>query len=186
MITLQLLNAKLLDVETDLIVVPIFNDLIPLKGEAGYLDWRLNGEISRLIKANKISGIFEEVTLISREHKIACGTALLLGFGKMANLDSPKLATIYSYMAQTIKSMGKDRFALSLSIPSSNAIDDCERLSAGLVEGLADSLIGDKSSGDYTIAVAEEDAALLKSLKKGLTKAIRARQLGRKMKIESG
>lgn len=183
MITLQLLNAKLLDVETDLIVVPVFSDLIPLKGEAGYLDWRLNGEISRLIKSNKVSGAFEEVTLLYRKHKTACGTALLLGFGKTANLDPLKLATIYSHMAQTIKSMGKDRFALSLSIPSSNAIDDCERLSTGLVEGLADSLIGDKNSGDYTIAVSEEDATLLKSLKKGLTKAIRAKQLSRKIKI---
>lgn len=183
MITVQLLNAKLLDVETDLIVVPIFNDLIPLKGEAGYLDWRLNGEISRLIKANKISGAFEEATLLYRKHKTACGAALLLGFGKTANLDSSKLATIYSYMAQTIKSMGKDRFALSLSIPSSIAIDDYECLSAGLIEGLADSLIEDKNSGDYTVAVVEENETHLKSLKSRLTEAIRAKQLSRKIKI---
>ncbi len=183
MITFQLLHADLPDVETDLVVVPIFSDLIPLKGEAGHLDWRLNGRISRLIKNKKISGTFEEVTLLYRKHKIACGAVLLAGFGKTADLDSVKLAAIYSYIGETVKSMGKKSFALSLPIPSSTAMDDYEGIALGFVRGLAASLTEDRGSGDYTIAVVEKNETDLEPLRTGLDKAIKSEKLSGKMKI---
>lgn len=184
MITFQLLPSELLDVETDLIVVPIFSDLIPLKSQAGYLDWRLNGEISRLIKTNKVSGVFEEVSLIFREHKTSCGTALLLGFGKLANINSPKLTAIYSYLGQTIKSIGKKRFAISLSLPSSSNMSDYESIATSLVEGLTNSLMSEKESADYKITIAEKDVQLLKSLKNILAEIIKAKKLTGKITIE--
>src|SRR3972149_3112777 len=54
MLKIKTLPDEFLKTETDLIVVSFFKDVIPLKGDAGNIDWFLNGQISNLIKKMKV------------------------------------------------------------------------------------------------------------------------------------
>ncbi|MEK7845738.1 MAG: M17 family peptidase N-terminal domain-containing protein, partial [Nitrospinota bacterium] len=102
MLKIKTLSQELLKTETELIVVSLFNDVIPIKGDAGYIDWLLNGQISNLIKKKKVFGNFKESVLLSSCNKIPSEKILLVGFGKASHLTSPKLSYIFSAIMDII------------------------------------------------------------------------------------
>jgi hypothetical protein len=48
----------------DVLVVPIWSDVRPLRGAAGLLDWRLCGKISQMIREGRVSGSAGEKLLL--------------------------------------------------------------------------------------------------------------------------
>lgn len=48
----------------DVLVVPIWGDVRPLRGAAGLLDWRLCGKISQMIREGRVSGSAGEKLLL--------------------------------------------------------------------------------------------------------------------------
>ena len=66
----------------------IFADEKPPRGICGFIDWRLNGLISREIKRGKISGEFAEKTIIPFPQRIGAEYLLLFGMGKLARFNT--------------------------------------------------------------------------------------------------
>src|SRR3989338_5003804 len=135
MLKIKTLPDEFLKIETDLIVVSLFKDVIPLKGNAGNIDWFLNGQISNLIKKKKVFGNFKETVLLSSLNKLPTEKILLVGFGKAANLNSPKLLYIFSSIIDIVQRMKVKDFRISVCI---KGVSDSEydRISGDMVEGI--------------------------------------------------
>ncbi|MBP9013588.1 MAG: hypothetical protein KBG22_08260 [Smithella sp.] len=92
----------------------IFADEKPPRGICGFIDWRLNGFISRAIKEKRIQGELEEKIIIPFPARIGSEMLLLIGLGKVAELDYDKIYNTAYNIAQTIDKIGLDSFAFDL------------------------------------------------------------------------
>lgn len=157
MLKIKTLSQEFLKTEAELIVVSLFKDVIPLKGEAGYIDWMLCGQISNLIKKKKVFGNFKETVLLSSLNKLPSEKVLLIGFGKASNLTSPKLSYIFSNIVNVIHLMKVKDFGISVCI---KGLSDSEygRIAADMIDGVLKGFGKiSLSENDYTVKIAEED-----------------------------
>lgn len=69
----------------DALAVTFFSDERPLRGAAGLADWRLCGQLSRLIKAGKISGRRGETLLLPPARRMTFPRLVLFGLGNSVN-----------------------------------------------------------------------------------------------------
>jgi hypothetical protein len=67
--------------ETEALIVGFYQDVRPLKGLAGELDWLLCGSLSALILNNKLSGSLGDVALLTSRGKIPAMKIFLVGLG---------------------------------------------------------------------------------------------------------
>ena len=65
----------------DCLVLPVFKDDRPLRGAAGLADWRLCGRLSRLVKANKMSGEHGESMMMPPGRRLRFARILWFGLG---------------------------------------------------------------------------------------------------------
>lgn len=72
------------------VAVGISSDLRPLVGAAGFLDWRLCGELSRLLEKEHFAGREGEQVLLATQGRIAPVRVFLFGWGPSQGL--PKCA----------------------------------------------------------------------------------------------
>ncbi len=74
--------AKWDEADRDALVLPIFADERPLRGAAGLADWRLNGRLSRLLRAKKASGDRGETVLLPPGRRLRFARVRLYGLGE--------------------------------------------------------------------------------------------------------
>lgn len=70
--------------QAQVLVLPFFEDERPLRGAAGFVDWRLCGALSRKLMAGYLHGSFGEKALVASPGKIKVDGLLLVGLGKSA------------------------------------------------------------------------------------------------------
>ena len=92
----------------------IFADERPPRGMCGFIDWRLNGFISREIKEKRIQGEFEEKIIIPFPPRIGSEMLLLFGLGSVAEINYDKIYNAAYTIAQTVDGIGLDDFAFDL------------------------------------------------------------------------
>ncbi len=83
------------------LVLGFFSDERPPRGNGGFVDWRLNGLISRLIADGKIRGDFTERVLIDTHSRIPPQKIVLFGLGKRRELSYETLQEAGARMAET-------------------------------------------------------------------------------------
>ena len=76
---------RLDEVECELLAIPFFADLRPLRGAAGLVDWRTGGFLSRLAIRGRIDGESGELTLLPSAGRLAVDKLLLVGVGPSAS-----------------------------------------------------------------------------------------------------
>lgn len=89
----------------------IFADEKPPRGICGFMDWRLNGMISREIKQQRIRGDFEEKIIIPFLPRIGSDVLLLFGLGNASDINYDKIYNAAYLTAQTLDKMALDSFA---------------------------------------------------------------------------
>ena len=62
-------------VPTKALVLGFFTDERPLRGAIGLVDWRLNGYVSRLLRAQRLSGDSTESTLVASSGRLGSPSA---------------------------------------------------------------------------------------------------------------
>ncbi|MGB5218157.1 MAG: M17 family peptidase N-terminal domain-containing protein [Smithella sp.] len=92
----------------------IFADEKPPRGICGFIDWRLNGFISREIKEKRIRGEFEEKIIIPFPIRIGSEMLLLFGLGNVAEMSYDKTYNAAYSIAQTVDKIGLSSFAFDL------------------------------------------------------------------------
>jgi hypothetical protein len=63
------------------LLLPFFTDERPLRGAAGLADWRLNGRLSRLIKAKRATGRSGETLMMPPGRRLRFQRLVLFGLG---------------------------------------------------------------------------------------------------------
>jgi Cytosol aminopeptidase family, N-terminal domain len=91
-----------------------FLDDRPPKGHCGFVDWRLNGMISRELAQGHISAAFMEKIMIASSRRIAASKILLLGMGLLDELTDDKLYQAGYHLSETMDSVLCSDFAFNL------------------------------------------------------------------------
>jgi hypothetical protein len=123
--------------ECDLLVTGFFQDERPLKGTSGLIDWRLNGMLSHLLKEGKMTGEWQETTLIPSHGRVMPQLILLLGLGKVTDYSTLRLRGLFPRLFQTLRNLKSSK--ICLSFPSNGKYNlDCGKSAEVLLEGMAD------------------------------------------------
>ncbi len=85
-VTVQVIFQDIKKLATDALIVGFYEDVRPLKGVAGELDWLLCGSLSSLILTKKLSGALGEVALLTSQGKVPVQKIFLVGLGPRAGL----------------------------------------------------------------------------------------------------
>jgi hypothetical protein len=125
--------------ECDVLVTGFFRDERPLKGSGGWIDWRLNGMLSRLLIENKLTGDWKEVTLIPSQERILPRMILLLGLGEVKRYSFLRLCELSPYLFDTLMKLGWPNVCLSFPYGESYRVD-CRKIVESLIEGIANGL----------------------------------------------
>jgi hypothetical protein len=133
-----ILSKERFDVqECDVLVTGFFKDERPLKGSSGWVDWRLNGMLSRFLMDKKLTGDWDEMTLIPSQKRIMPRMILLHGLGEVKEYSYLRLRELPPHLLATLKKL--DALNICLSLPYEDSYNvDCGKLAEVLIEGIAD------------------------------------------------
>jgi hypothetical protein len=123
--------------ECDLLVAGFFQDERPLRGACGLVDWRLNGMLSRFLKEGRMTGEWQETTLIPSHGRVTPPLILLLGLGKVRDYSYLRLRELFPYLFETLKNLKTAKICFSFPYDGGYNVD-CGKSVEVLIEGLAD------------------------------------------------
>jgi hypothetical protein len=135
-----ILSKERADVQDcDLLVTGFFRDERPLKGSSGWIDWRFNGMLSRLLVENKLTGDWKEATLIPSRERILPRMILLLGLGEVKRYSPVRLRELSPYLLDTLGKLGWRDICLSFPYGDSYHADS-RKIVESLIQGIANHL----------------------------------------------
>jgi len=126
--------------ECDVLVTGMFQDERPLKGTSGWIDWRLNGRLSRLAMDKRLTGDWKETTLIPSSGRIIPRMILLLGLGRTKEYSTIRLRELFGHLLETVKNLRTSSICLSLPFGEEKYNVDSGKLTVIFLEGVADCL----------------------------------------------
>ena len=115
--SLQLVEAGLYpldDLRHDILALGIFTDQRPLRGLAGYLDWRMHGRISALLQQGFLTGDANDHLLSNTNGRIGTDRLLVVGMGRSAALDVGTFGTAMKTIRSTLTGLKIDSVALAV------------------------------------------------------------------------
>jgi hypothetical protein len=138
-LVLKVLMHDIKKLETDAVAVGFFEDIRPLKGAAGALDWILCGSLSHLIIHNKIRGALGEVALLTTKGKIPAPKVFMVGLGPRSQMTPATLREASKQAATIIAGAGVIRAALDcFPLWTGQGEEDLAAVRQGLEEGAGD------------------------------------------------
>ena len=100
--------------DADVLVLSPFGDERPLRGSAGFCDWRLNGRLSRLVQAGWFKSQPREVLLMDTCRRIGTRWILLFGQGLRNGMTLDLFQQNLQRTANTLKKARFLNFAIEL------------------------------------------------------------------------
>lgn len=125
--------------ECDVLVTGLFQDERPLKGSSGWIDWRLNGRLSRFLMEKRLTGDWNETTLIPSHGRVIPRMTLLLGLGKVKDYSYLRLRELSPHLLGTLKNLNAYHICIALPYDERYNVD-CGKSAEVLIEGIADYL----------------------------------------------
>lgn len=141
MIRLNVVVRPPLEVPAELLVVPLCEDIKPVKGFVGQLDWWLNGQISRLYKSRKFAGTPGQRALVPCVHWLPFGKLLLMGLGQSAGLNPLAVLNVHRALAHLLRSLRVESVTIMAWCPDVHGLEGDHyalALAQGLLEGIAE------------------------------------------------
>lgn len=108
-------------IECEAVISYFFADERPLQGTAGWIDWRLDGCLSRLINSGKINGNFKEFILIGSQDMLCSPRIILVGLGNSAQFSLKRFTQISGEIRNVVQRM--KLFHLATSLPGLHLIE---------------------------------------------------------------
>ena len=112
----------------DALCLFIPEDERPLRGAAGWADWRLCGALSRLLQGGFFTGKSEDQLLLPSEGRVAFSRIFAVGLGKRTALDPASLSVALQHAASML-SLAKVR-SVALEIPGAGQLEEAARAAA--------------------------------------------------------
>ena len=85
-VTVKVIFQDIKKLATEALIVGFYEDVRPLKGIAGEIDWLLCGAFSSLVLTKKIRGSLGDVALVTSQGKVPAQKIFLVGLGTRAGL----------------------------------------------------------------------------------------------------
>jgi len=105
----------------DLLLLPLWTDVRPLRGASGLLDWRMCGRLSGFLLAGKVTGADGEQLLFPSGGRLPWRLLLAVGGGARADLSEQRLRALVRRTLGTLRGLGASRVALALPAPEGDA-----------------------------------------------------------------
>lgn len=103
--------------EAEAVVVGFYEDVRPLKGVAGELDWLLCGSLSGLLRSGKLRGALGDIALLTSKGKIPAQKIFMLGLGPEEKFSSATLRQAVRTAASSAVGAGIKSIALEYFSP---------------------------------------------------------------------
>ncbi len=133
-LTVSLQDIKKL--ETDALIVGFYENVRPLKGLAGELDWLLCGALSRLLLENRLRGSDRDVALLTSRGKVPAKKIFMVGLGPEEGFSASSLRSAARNAVSISLGAGVNETAMEYVRPPSLSHEDSVRaLHTGLLEG---------------------------------------------------
>lgn len=138
---LVLFDGPAVRARADALLAAIPEDERPLRGEAGHLDWRMGGEISRLLVSGYVTGRRDEAILIPGGAMLGADRVILIGVGRGVGLAGHSLQRAFRIVAGKLLGLRLESCALAMPAAIEPALD-ADHLVWGLVSGMANAADG--------------------------------------------
>lgn len=102
------------NLSVEALALTLFEDDRPLKGAAGFCDWRLNGRLSHMLQAGSFIGKPMEVMLTNTRKKIGTDRIFLFGQGTRKDMNLELFENRIHDLLYTIKKAHLTSFAIEL------------------------------------------------------------------------
>ena len=90
-VTVKVILKDIKKLTTEALIVGFYEDVRPLKGIAGELDWLLCGSLSALILKKKLRGSLGDVALVTSRGKVPVQKIFMVGLGPRGGMDQTTL-----------------------------------------------------------------------------------------------
>lgn len=90
----------------DAVVALYFSDLRPLEGPAALLDWRLDGQLTRMLLSGEVAGRAGEHVILQSNGKLAAKWVMFIGGGKWHGLCRETHAALVRHMLSVARQAG--------------------------------------------------------------------------------
>ena len=118
--------------EFDALCLFIFEDERPLRGAAGYVDWRLCGALSRVLQDGRFTGQHGDALLFPTLGRLAPPRIFCFGAGPRSAFTAASFATVVRKAGEAMSLAGSKAFATEVPALGS---DDVERAREFLTHG---------------------------------------------------
>ena len=112
----------------DALCLFVAEDDRPLPSTAGYVDWRLCGALSRVLKAGFFTGAKDDWLLLPSDGRMPIGRIFAVGLGARKSLDTATLGRVLANAAQVLAKANVESVALEL--PSGGRVDEAAQAEA--------------------------------------------------------
>jgi len=136
-LTVRVVLQDIKKLEDDALIVGFFEEVRPLKGLAGELDWLLCGALSRLILDNKLHGALGDAALLTTQGKLQVKKLFLVGLGPAARFSLSAMRVAARNAAVAVVNAGIKKAAIeSFQSPDVMLDAGASALHDGLSEGV--------------------------------------------------
>jgi hypothetical protein len=119
----------------ELLAVYLWEDVRPLRGAAGLLDWRLCGKLSGLIQSGRLTGVAGEQLLLPSAGRLPWRLAMVMGLGPRAGFSSTRFRAALARLFVAARGLGIHELAIA---PPGRDVDALPaRRAQDLIEGEA-------------------------------------------------
>ena len=166
-VTVKVILKDIKELAIEALIVGFYEDVRPLKGFAGELDWLFCGSLSALILTKKLRGSLGDVALVTSQGKVAVQKIFMVGLGPRTGMNQTTLRSAARSAAVSAVGAGVRSAAIEY-FPSSDMPPDAGV--AALYQGLNE---GSGGRGLDVLLLASDAAAyehISRSLDKTLAK----------------
>lgn len=112
----------------DSLCVFVAEDVRPLPGLAGYLDWRLCGALSRVLKNGWFVGARGDALLVPSDGRVAMPRVFVIGIGRAKAANEAELTEAMAAAAKVLSKAKVENVALE--VPPVGGLDEAARTRA--------------------------------------------------------
>jgi hypothetical protein len=98
----------------DLLFVPVWTDVRPLRGAAGLLDWRMCGRLSGFLLGGQLTGAEGEQMLFPTGNRLVWRLVLVAGAGPRAEFTEKRLRALVRRTLGALRGLKVSRVAMAL------------------------------------------------------------------------
>lgn len=142
MIALTLTSKTIDEIPSQLALITAFEDVRPLKGSAGLVDWRLNGKLSNFFIQKRIQGVKGEALLMPTRGRLDSTELLVLGMGSRSQMTDAQTPQIIGAIVEKLTLKKSNSFCLSISdlIPGMFEWRNAVRLFVSMISGRSEDM----------------------------------------------